>query len=386
MKIAVIGQGYVGFSIAVVLARKFSVTVFDIDQKKIQSIDAKIAPINDPLLKDYFPCNNITASSNIELLGNHHDFYLICTPTNYDGSTGFFDTSSIITTLNSLSKIKPNKSLIIIKSTLPVGFCDEVLINYPELNIIYSPEFLREGSSIQDNLSPSRLVIGGPNISAEKFLDLMTQVTIKKFPVEIMGYKEAESVKLFANTYLAMRVAFFNELDTFCIRHSLSSKSVIKSICHDSRIGDYYNNPSFGYGGYCLPKDTKQLLSNFQSIPQKLFTAIVESNKIRKEFIAEFIKQNSSEKIGIYRLVMKSSSDNYRESAILDIIEMLKVSNKEVTIFEPLIEAQSYGGCKVINDIDTFGEINEMIIANRFDDGILPFSHKVFSRDIFNKD
>ena len=385
MKIAVVGMGYVGLSNAIALAQRNTVSVLEISSEKVDLLNNRESPLVDSLADKYLKKKSIdiSATTKSDEAYKNAKYILICTPTNFDEKNNSFDTSSINSVIDDISKTK-FKGTIIIRSTIPIGFTKEVQRKYDSLNIAFFPEFLREGSALEDCLNPSRIVCGSKHSHAKKFLNLLVECSRNKnIPTLVTDSNEAEAIKLFSNTYLAMRVAFFNELDTFALSKSLNTKDIIDGISMDSRIGNHYNNPSFGYGGYCLPKDTKQLVSNYDSIPQELIKATVLSNKKRKNFLISHIKNHTANKIGIYRLAMKQGSDNWRESAVLEIMKRLKVNKKEVLIYEPLFSKKTFTGIKVISDLDKFKENCDLIIANRVEDELRDVSSKIFTRDVF---
>lgn len=384
MKICIVGAGYVGFSLSVLLSEKNDIVVYDIDKEKVDMINNNISPIEDEDI--YYYLNNkklnLKATCNYQIAFENSKYIIICTPTNFDCKTNSFDTSSIEDVITKIKNVN-NDAVIIIKSTVPIGYTKKIKNRYG-MNIIFSPEFLREGKSLQDNLYPSRIIVGSKSSDGEKFAEILKNSSENSnVNILYMDSDEAESVKLFSNTYLAMRVAFFNELDTFALDKGYSSKDIINGVSMDPRIGDYYNNPSFGYGGYCLPKDSKQLYSNFQNIPENLIEAIINSNDTRKEYIANYIKNKKPATVGVYRLTMKSNSDNFRESSIIDIIHKLRNDGINVVIYEPKINDSTYIECKIINDLSKFVDMSSIILANRIDKNI-ENNKKVFTRDIFN--
>ena len=388
IKIVVVGLGYVGLSNALLLAQKNRVTAVDIDIDKVTLINEKKSPLSDQEIESFLVNETLDLKAALpsDEFFENSDIALISTPTNYDENSNCFNTDSVEETIkNALSK-NPNIT-IIIRSTVPVGFTDQMIERYQTNNIYFVPEFLREGRALNDSLNPSRIIIGG---SGKKFklIESIFRDGAKKKNVDVlnMSAAEAESSKLFSNTYLAMRVAFFNELDTFAQTKNLKTKNIIKSLSLDPRIGSGYNNPSFGYGGYCLPKDTKQLLANYQNTPQKLMAAIIESNGLRKKFIADKIVEMKPQVVGIYRLVMKEGSDNFRESSIQDVIKFITSKEIKVIIFEPLVGDDSFEGLEVVNDFEEFSMQSEIILANRMNNELNSVSDKVFTRDIFNLD
>ncbi len=387
MKIAIAGTGYVGLSLATLLSVNHEVVALDIIPEKVAKINSRISPFHDEYIERYFKEHtlNLTATTDPVRAYKDADYIIISTPTNYDDITNFFDTSSIEDVLTYVADINPNTT-VIIKSTIPVGYTESIRQKYPIKNIIFSPEFLREGKSLYDNLYPSRIIIGDTTKEAREFGELLKSCALNDPPVIYMSPTEAEAVKLFANTYLALRIAYFNELDTFAEINHLETKNIIEGVSSDPRIGNFYNNPSFGYGGYCLPKDTKQLLSNYSRIPQNLIESIVKANQTRKTHIANMILNKSPRKVGIYRLTMKAGSDNFRSSAIQDIIELLKANHLEIIIYEPTLNSSTYQDCQVINNLDVFANQVDLIIANRVDKAIKKYSHKLYTRDIFARD
>ena len=386
MKICVVGVGYVGLSLAVLLSQKNKVIAFDIDEDKVNKINNRISPIEDNDIENYFKNKNLNlkATDDYKVAFKDSDYIIICTPTNYNENTNSFDTSSIETTIEKIKCTNPNAT-IIIKSTVPIGYTEIVKQKEKQLKIIFSPEFLREGNALHDNLYPSRIIVGDKSQEALEFGNMLKNCSKKEdVPVLYMNSTEAESVKLFANTYLALRVAFFNELDTYAMEKKLNTKDIIDGVSLDQRIGNYYNNPSFGYGGYCLPKDSKQLYNNYANIPENIIEAIVKSNETRKKYIADYIIKENPRIVGIYRLVMKSNSDNFRESSVQDIIKCLKKKNIKVIIYEPLLKETTYLGCNVIKDFKKFSHDSDIIVTNRYDAKINNKQLKVFSRDIYN--
>ena len=386
--ITVAGTGYVGLSISVLLAQNNNVTALDLIQEKVDLINQKKSPIQDKEISEFLSCKNLNlkATTNKDEAYNNPDFIIIATPTDYDSEKNFFNTSSVESVI-SLAEQKCPSSTIIIKSTIPVGFTEQMKKEHPSLEIIFSPEFLREGKALYDNLYPSRIIVGSASEKAKIFADLLKNSALKKdIPVLFMNSTEAEAVKLFANTYLALRVAYFNELDTYAELKKLNTKSIIDGVCLDPRIGSHYNNPSFGYGGYCLPKDTKQLRANYQNVPSNLIGAIVESNDTRKNHIASMIISKKPETVGIYRLTMKSNSDNFRASAIQDIMKKIRAEGIKVVIYEPTIFSSEYEKYPVINDLKKFKDECDIIVANRLNEELQDIKQKIYTRDLYSRD
>lgn len=388
MKIAIAGMGYVGLSLATLLSQTNEVIAFDIVPEKVEKINKRIAPIKDKEIEDFFINKklNLKATLDYKEAFEGAKYIIISTPTNYDDKMNYFDTSSVEDIIKKVIAINIDTTMII-KSTVPVGFVESMKKKYKINNIMFSPEFLREGQALYDNLYPSRIILGEKSKQAEEFANLLKESCLKEnVEVKFMNSTEAEAVKLFANTYLALRIAYFNELDTFAEIKGLNTKNIIEGIGLDSRIGMHYNNPSFGYGGYCLPKDTKQLLATYDNIPQNLIEAIVNSNETRKNHIADMIAKTNPSTVGIYRLTMKTNSDNFRSSAIQDIINKLKEKDINLIIYEPTLTQDYFNDCKVINNFEEFSKIADIILANRFEDILRPVADKVYTRDLYNKD
>lgn len=389
MKIAIAGTGYVGLSLATLLSQKNEVIALDIIHEKVEMINNRISPIKDEYIEKYFKEKelNLKATLDYKEALKDAEYVIISTPTNYDEEKNYFDTSSVEDIIKKVIEVGNKNTTMVVKSTIPVGFIKNVKEKYNIDNIFFSPEFLREGKALYDNLYPSRIIVGEKSKRAEIFAKLLLDSAEKKeVNVLYMNSTEAEAVKLFANTYLALRVAYFNELDTYAEMKGLNAKDIIDGVCLDPRIGNHYNNPSFGYGGYCLPKDTKQLLANYKDVPQNLIQAIVTANSTRKEFITEEVLNKKPEVVGIYRLTMKSGSDNFRSSAIQDIIKNLRANNIKVIIYEPTLNKEEFDGFKVVNDINEFKNTSSIILANRQEELLNDVKEKVYTRDLYARD
>ena len=388
MKIAVAGTGYVGLSLATLLSKYNEVVALDVIPEKVEMINKRKSPIRDEYIEKYFAEEELNLKATLDYKKAFKDakYVIISTPTNYDEVSGYFDTSSVEDVIKKVISMGIDTTMVV-KSTIPVGFINSMKMKYDIDNIFFSPEFLREGKALYDNLYPSRIIVGEKSKRGEEFAKLLKDASLKKdVEIKFMESTEAEAVKLFANTYLALRVSYFNELDTYAELNNLNTQDIIEGVCLDPRIGSHYNNPSFGYGGYCLPKDTKQLLANYKHVPQNLIEAIVRSNDTRKDHITKMILKRKPNIVGIYRLTMKAESDNFRSSAIQGVIERLKDYNIRVVIYEPTLNKEVFDDCVVINDFELFNSLADVILANRMDDVIEKVKDKVYTRDLFTRD
>ena len=389
MKIAIAGTGYVGLSLATLLSQNNEVVALDVIPEKVEKVNNRISPIRDEYIEKYFREKELNLRATLDYRDAFEGarFVIISTPTNYDPEKNFFDTSSVEDVIQKVVSLNDDNIVMVIKSTIPVGFTESVKQKYHTDNIMFSPEFLREGKALYDNLYPSRIIVGEKSERGREFADLLLSCTLKDdVVVKLMESTEAEAVKLFANTYLALRIAYFNELDTYAETKGLNTRDIIEGVCLDPRIGNHYNNPSFGFGGYCLPKDSKQLKANYKDVPENIISAIVESNATRKEYIAGEIVKKAPEVVGVYRLTMKSGSDNFRDSAIQGVMEKVREAGIEMVIYEPALNAEFFHDYRVIKDINEFKAVSDIILANRKEKALADVADKVYTRDVFERD